>query len=96
MRKKTYSISYDLRQPGRNYSGLYDAIKSLDSDCQHPLESNWFIKSNSEANDIYESLRPHIDDNDLLFIVEINADNRQGWMARTFWDWIKKSDNNDN
>ena len=29
-------ITYDLKQPGRNYTDLYEAIKSL-GDWQHPL-----------------------------------------------------------
>lgn len=88
---KIYSISYDLRQPGRNYSNLYDRIKLLDSSCQHPLESNWFIRSNESAEKIYDFLRPYIDDNDLLFVTEINSQNKQGWMVRTFWNWINQS-----
>lgn len=87
---KKYSISYDLRQPGRSYTDLYDAIKKCDTNCQHPLESNWYIRSSLSAQEIYSSLRPHIDDNDLLFVVEINSNNQQGWMLRTFWNWIKE------
>lgn len=83
-----YSISYDLRQPGRNYSDLYEAIKELDPSFQHPLESNWFVRSTSHADDIYKHLRPHIDDNDLLLVVAIDNTNKQGWMVRTFWNWI--------
>lgn len=90
MKKYIYSISYDLRQPGRNYANLYEAIKKIDPNYQHPLESNWFVRSFDEANNIYEILRPHIDDNDLLFVVEVNAKNRQGWMLRTFWNWFKE------
>lgn len=89
MEQKIYSISYDLRQPGRNYTGLYDAIKKCDANFQHPLESNWYIRSTKTANEIYDVLRPHIDDKDLLFVVEINSENQQGWMLRTFWNWIK-------
>lgn len=90
MEQKIYSISYDLRQPGRDYTELYDAIKGCDASFQHPLESNWYIRSTQTANEIYKILRPYIDEKDLLFVVEIKPNNRQGWMLRTFWDWIKK------
>ena len=36
--KNIYIISYDLKIPGRDYTSLYDAIKSL-GDWQHLLES---------------------------------------------------------
>ncbi len=88
MENVIYSISYDLRQPGHNYSDLYDAIKDLDQNCQHPLGSNWFVRSEMSADQIYKHLRSHIDDNDLLFVVAIDPSNKQGWMIRTFWNWI--------
>lgn len=37
-------ISYDLKQPGRNYDDLYEAIKTL-GDWWHCLESVWIVKS---------------------------------------------------
>ncbi len=88
---KTFLITYDLKRPGQNYSDLYDAIKS-EGDWQHPLESTWVVKTDNLvlANTIYEHLRPCIDENDSLFIVEITAQDRQGWLAKSFWEWLKR------
>ena len=87
---KTFLVTYDLKRPGQNYSDLYDAIKS-EGDWQHPLESTWMIKTDNSvlANTIYEHLRPCIDENDSLFIVEITAQDSQGWLAKSFWEWLK-------
>lgn len=51
-------ITYDLKQPGRNYTDLYEAIKSL-GDWQHPLESTWFVyvPDNTNLDDIVEKLK---------------------------------------
>ena len=88
---KTFLVTYDLKIPGQNYSDLYDAIKS-EGDWQHPLESTWVVKTDNLvlANTIYEHLRPCIDENDSLFIVEITAQDRQGWLAKSFWEWLKR------
>ena len=88
---KTFLVTYDLKRPGQNYSDLYDAIKS-EGDWQHPLESTWVVKTDNLvlANTIYEHLRPCIDENDSLFIVEITAQDRQGWLAKSFWEWLKR------
>lgn len=86
-----FLISYDLKIPGRNYTNLYDAIKSIGLTF-HPLESVWFLKSNLKPNDIYSKLRPHIDDNDYIFIVDISKRDRQGWMAKSAWEWLKQND----
>lgn len=89
---KTFLITYDLRKPGQSYSELYEVIKNV-GEWQHPLESTWTVRVNSNytsAQDIYKILRPKIDDNDSLFIVEITKQDRQGWLTKTFWEWLKK------
>lgn len=88
---KLFLIIYDLKVPGRDYSSLYDAIRSFSSDCQHPLESTWFVSSNHllSAQNIYDELRMTIDDNDNLFVVDMNnPKDRQGWMPKSFWNWF--------
>ena len=90
---KTFIITYDLRQPERNYSALYEAIKDVagEGNWQHPLESVWVVsvQETFSANDIYNVVRNKIDDNDNLLIADISAKDRQGWLAKSFWEWMK-------
>lgn len=84
-----YIITYDLRQPGKDYAPLYDAIKSY-GEWQHPLESVWLIHTVSAgvtADTIYDRLRPVIDDSDFLFINHLDPNDKQGWMVKSFWNW---------
>lgn len=84
-----FVISYDLKVPGRDYASLYDAIKKL-GDCQHPLESTWLVASETEnVESIYEKLKKEMDDTDLLLIFDVTGMPRQGWLARSFWEWMK-------
>lgn len=87
---KTFLITYDLNSPGKDYSALYEAIKGLGS-WHHPLESTWAVKPSlyNNSQDIYNVLRPIIDDTDDIFIVDITNQDRQGWMPKTFWEWLK-------
>lgn len=85
--KKLYSISYDLRQPGRDYESLYKAIQNC-GEYFHALESTWFVRSDFTANEIYERLKDYKDNNDHIVISEVQPSNQQGWMMRTFWEWI--------
>ena len=89
---KTFLITYDLKRPGQNYSDLYDAIKS-EGDWQHPLESIWAVKTGTSvsARTLYKRLRSYIDEKDSLFIVEITDQDRQGWLAKSFWTWLKEN-----
>ena len=83
-----YLISYDLKKkPDRDYSGLFDVLKSFSS-WWHYLESTWLISTKDDANEIYNKLRPHVNDNDSLLIIKVNKD-RQGWLPKKAWDWIK-------
>ena len=82
-----YIISYDLKNPGRDYTSLYEAIKSY-KDWQHPLESVWLVSTMDSADDIYNRVKPTMDGNDLLFISELQVKHRQGWLAKSCWEWI--------
>lgn len=84
---KKYLISYDLNKADKNYDGLIDAIK--DYNYIKVLRSAWAIETNLSAESIYNSLKPYIDDNDYLFIVEINTNNEQGWLRKDIWNWLQ-------
>lgn len=63
----TQLITYDLRKPGQDYEGLFDAIKSL-GDWWHCLGSVWIVRTSMTSSQIRDALRTHIDDNDLLLV----------------------------
>jgi hypothetical protein len=93
---KFFAIIYDLRQPGRNYNELYEAIKGIsgEGNWQHPMESFWVLSlsdySQKDSESIYQDLRPHIDDNDSLIVLKMDGILNQGWMPKSFWSWIKE------
>ncbi len=89
---KFFLITYDLKRPGQNYSNLYESIKAL-GEWQHPMESTWFVKVGNEikADTIYNSLRPNMDSNDNLFIVDVTDRNYYGWLSKNFWPWYKNT-----
>lgn len=93
MDMKLFLITYDLKQPGRNYSELYELIKTLaGEDCwQHPIESAWIVKvSDSMSVDgITSKLRETLDAKDCIFVVDITGKPYQGWLPRSFWNWMK-------
>ena len=71
-----YFVSYDLNNPGKDYSALIKAIETYNANNEHyckVLMSQWFIYSNKTAEQIFTHLRRFIDDNDELFVCELNA-----------------------
>ena len=60
---------YDLIAPGRNYQGLYDAIKSYKK-WGKLTESCWAIVTTSSAVEIRNYLQCFMDNNDRLMIIK--------------------------
>lgn len=68
-----YSITYDLVNQ-RDYQSLYRAIKDLCSEMwAKPTESQWIIKSSKTAEVIRNHLMNFIDNDDIIFVVEIDG-----------------------
>jgi len=65
-------IEYDLRQPGRDYDALHNAIKGY-STWAHVTESTWFIKTDETCVQVRDKLLALMDDNDRLFVGELSG-----------------------
>lgn len=89
---KLFAITYDLKQPGRNYTELYESIKTLaaENEWQHPLESSWVVRvGDAETVDnVVTRLRAVMDVTDSLFVVDITGCSYQGWLPKSFWEWM--------
>ena len=86
---KAYTITYDLKAPGRDYKALYEAIKKSGA-WWHYLESTWIVITEETVVTLWNRLAPNIDKNDYLLIIEVR-DNVQGWLPKDAWDWIHKN-----
>lgn len=82
-----YAVNYDLKVPGRDYAGLYEAIKGCGA-WWHYLGSTWLLDAGLSADAIWHRLAPHVDDNDYMLVIGVNAD-WQGWLPEDAWKWIR-------
>lgn len=64
-----YIVSYDLRQPGRNYNALYEALRTYNQ-WARVNESVWAIVTPSSAVQVRDHLAQHVDANDRLFVIK--------------------------
>jgi hypothetical protein len=83
-----YAINYDLRQPGRNYSDLYAAIKGCGA-WWHYLGSVWLVETSLSAESVWQRLAPCLDQNDRMLIIGVTK-NYTGWLPREAWQWIRQ------
>lgn len=87
-----FLISYEINEILYDYTELKESIKAL-GDFQHPMDSLWFVDSRTEdINIVAERLRSTLPSkNDHIFILRLNDNTiqRQGWLPRSFWIWLK-------
>lgn len=83
-----YAINYDLKQPGRNYEELHNAIKALGA-WWHYLDSTWLVDTTLSAKDVWNRLAPHVDENDSVLVIGVTR-NYSGWLPPKAWDWISQ------
>ena len=86
---KFYAICYDLKSPGKDYGQLHEAIKVLGNAWWHYLDSTWLIRTNMSASQIRDRLRPMIDANDNLLVIEVTGE-FSGWLPQKAGDWLRK------
>ena len=51
----------------------------------------WILYTSKTAESWFEIIKPHLKDNERVFICELNLLNRQGWLSKSTWDWIQKT-----
>jgi len=84
-----YIITYDLNKPGKDYSSLYKNIKEIGG-WWHFLDSTWLVRTSLGANQIWNRLKPVVDDNDRVFVCKLSGD-FSGWLPQNAWNWIGES-----
>jgi hypothetical protein len=84
-------VSYDLRGPGQDYSGLIKELKRKPP-WWHHLKSTWIVSTDETPDQLYERLKEHLDKNDRILIIEITESaSRQGLLSKRAWDWIRNT-----
>ena len=81
------SINYDLRSPGQDYQGLYNAIKSYGAWCQM-LESCWLIDTQASASVVRDHLMGEVDTNDEIFVARLIQEWATNFSDQTT-EWLK-------
>ena len=78
-------VTYDLRQPGRDYEPLLKAIRSY-THC-HCLKSAFFIETGETVAQVRDNLTRFVDANDQLYVINM----KQVWAAtrkEPCTDWL--------
>ena len=84
-------VTYNLTEPSGSYGDLFDVLKSQKS-WWHYLPSTWLVDSDSNAETLYNQLKPHLRTGDHILITKLDDNERQGWLPKKAWGWIHRHD----
>ena len=85
-----YAILYKINPSSKNYTSLYEKIKSL-GPWMHYFNDAWLVEPNSlnTSKDIYDQLIPFIDgDKDYILVTKLTTQDHYGWLPKDAWTWI--------
>jgi hypothetical protein len=68
----TILVSYDLNGPEKDYDKLLTKLKGYGTRWHH-LDSFWLIKTDSTAEQVRDLLKPLIDENDELLVIDVTG-----------------------
>ena len=86
---KTYEVTYDLRQPGRDYRALFAALMSYGA-YWHVMDSVWILRTNRSAGQIRDHLMGHMDGNDQLLVVGLDGEAAWYGLPVDGSNWLKQ------
>lgn len=87
-----FLVSYDLKAPNRNYDDLYATLKTAKA-WWHYLESTWLLYTDDGICEWQKKIKCVIDDNDSFIVIDITKQERNGWLPKKAWEWIRVHEN---
>lgn len=87
--EKVFVVVYEFEKPTDNYESLVNELQSS-SAWWHYMKNVWLVRTNEDADELFRRVRPHIDDDVNLLILEAGSE-RQGWLTEEAWEWINEN-----
>jgi hypothetical protein len=83
-------VTCDLKQPGRNYSGVHTYLRQF-THCKQ-MESVWLLDTTVSAETIREGVRMQADSSDTVFVVRLQRE----WSSWNFAcaAWLQEASRN--
>lgn len=86
--KRAFMVTYDLKGPSANYSGLYEFLKSQ-KNWWHYLKSTWIIITEMDASELADEILKFTKEDDRFLITSLSKQTQtNGWLPKKAWNWI--------
>jgi hypothetical protein len=81
-------VTYNLKRPAISYRDFFGILKGQNS-WWHYLPSTWLVDTDLSSRDLYRELKPFLQVGDHILVTELSRD-RQGWLPKKAWEWIRR------
>ncbi len=92
-------IIYEINTINHNYDLLYSYLKSYKV-WWHYLSNVWIVGNGNKdlinIDDICKTIKLYLEEEDKVFICEINPKQCNGWLPKKAWEWLKTNEVNSN
>lgn len=82
-------VTYDLDEPGKDYKDVIKTIKSHDG-WARLSESCYAIATSKSPQQVFNQLKPYLDDNDNLYVVTLTKP-FAGYGPKDVNDWLENN-----
>jgi hypothetical protein len=89
MTEKFLHISFNFRRRAAPTESIETQLEKA-LDWIRYMPTCYLLYTRTDAQTWYTRLRKVIDEDDHIFVVELNIENRQGWLPKTVWEWIRQ------
>jgi hypothetical protein len=79
-----------------NFEGRPPRTKAIETELDKALDwiqyapNCYLLYTLRDAQIWYSRLKKKVREDDSIFVVELNMENRQGWLPTEVWEWIQK------
>ncbi len=82
-------VTYDLKGPSADYSGLYDLLKGQ-TNWWHYLKSTWLVVTDLDPSEFTDQILKFTKDGDRFLVTSLTEEtDRSGWLPKKAWKWIE-------
>lgn len=83
----TFLVTYDLHNPGQDYTSLIQKIKSYPAWAKI-CESSWCICTSDKASGVRDDLVTYMDQNDKLFVGKLSGEAAWFGLSKDVTGWL--------
>jgi len=91
MPKAKFYMAYIQPRKDVEYETIEEKM-NLANDWFRVSDELWILYTTSDADKWHSRLKPFVDPDGYLFVSKLDVTQRQGWMKKSFWKWLRRED----